>query len=87
MGWLDSNQRMSSSKPDALPLGDTPWQERRDSNPRRMVLETSILATGPPSYEKAPSLGVPNQVLQRFQLWRISHVLGTAQPGFGRKNY
>ena len=24
LGWLDSNQRMSAPKADALPLGDTP---------------------------------------------------------------
>ena len=24
LGWRDSNPRMSGSKPDALPLGDTP---------------------------------------------------------------
>ena len=24
LGWLDSNQRMTGSKPVALPLGDTP---------------------------------------------------------------
>ena len=27
LGWLDSNQRMSAPKADALPLGDTPINE------------------------------------------------------------
>ena len=29
LGWLDSNQRMSAPKADALPLGDTPINQDR----------------------------------------------------------
>ena len=29
LGWLDSNQRMSAPKADALPLGDTPIIKHR----------------------------------------------------------
>ena len=66
LGWLDSNQRMSASKADALPLGDTPiWCRERGSNPHALS-DTRFLVL--PVYQIPASLhcGTPDGIRTRI---------------------